>query len=301
MPVIGSGPAGSATGITVSDLIEATRRHLYGSHRPRLSVLATTLTTASTSVVLGEAVAQPGDYVGVGTEVIYHRSGTSTTLTVLRSQLGTTAQQHTSGTEVEAGARFPRGIILKALKDEIRSWPSHIYRPVTVDLSFAADTDAVDLTSATDVLHLLRVWYTNDTTVEQWPLLEGARVESRQNTSYFPSGYALVAPRYFDKATTVRVAYAAKFDLDTFTLATDIGDIGLTSDMADIPPLGAAATLMMAEESSRVALDSQGRTRNPEEVPVGSATRAGAFFRQRRDERLAEVHAGLLSEYGYGS
>lgn len=295
-----------AYGITLDTLVERSRTHLQGSRRGRLGRLSATVTTGDTELTVGYAsLIERGDYLGVNAEVLYVWDVQGDTVTVERAMSGTTATGHTAGDLVEIAPRWAKGTILEALRTEIRSWPDDLYAVVEVERPATTGADAIDLTGAAyngqPVKRILEVRYEpyGQLQQEQWPRLD-VRLDPMADLTAFPSGYAVQLYAPLAHATTLLIAYAVDFNLTTMDLSTDLEDLGLALSMADIPPLGVAATLVGGSEGERTDSGAQGQARDAEEVPPGHRLRAGDWFREERNRRIADEVRRLTARYPWG-
>ena len=72
---------------------------------------------------------------------------------------------------------------------------------------------------------------------------------------------------------------------------------GLQATAYDLPPLGAALSLMATAPIRREFLDAQGSSRRAEEVPPGAISASMRDLRARRDMRVAAEAARLATMY----
>ena len=292
-----------ALGVTVGDLVEETRVHLGGTSRPALNRTSGSTAIDATTITFEFDIAdtiQQGAYLGINDEVVYVWSTSGSTATVQRAQLGTDAAVHASGSIVEVDARFFRGHIVVALKNEIRSWPRSVFKVNTTTVEFGPSDDAVDLgLVSTTVLRALAFELEPGTTTEGWRPVIGASLSHHQDTTLFPSGYAVLLQSPLGLTRTMRVHYATPFNVSTFSSATDLETVGLSESMIDIPPLGAAARLLGPREASRTSTQPYADRDEAEAVPAGYTLRTAEYFRGLRNQRLAEEAARLLGEYPY--
>lgn len=289
-----------AMGITVTDLVERSRARLLGPKRGRLVKMALQ-TTASTSLTVqyGGSV-RPGDYLGTEYELQYVWTAQGDEKIVERGQLGTTAVQHAVDTVAEVNPRFPRGVVLQTIQDELLSWPHSLYGVETLDLSIGANEDAIDFEGVDDFefYRLLKVEREPDTGSEQW--VELYADTDLADVASFPSGRVLRFRSTLGRAYALRVTFARKLDFSTFAAGVDLEDFGMSRRMADIPILGCIARLLPAGEVARTDLVGEGQMRDAEEVPPGHRLRTGEWFWQLRDRRIADEVRELNAVWGWG-
>ena len=295
----------STLGRTPATLIPAIEQYLYGNQRTQLNRLNGAITTTATTMTMGftaEGV-RGGAYVELEDELVYVWSVSGLVATIQRAMLGTTAASHADLTLARVEPRFLRAQMNTEIANEIRSWPSNIYARYAGDLAIGASVNAIDVAglSAVPGAHLLRVQLSpTDTTDERWSRFDNVRLERRQQTATFASGYALVVPGDIGKAVTLRVVCRAPFIVGSLASGTDFGSLGLTNDLVDIIPWGVAARMVLTRDIARSDSNAQGRSRPAEEVRPGDAANVARMLLTERDRLLTEASNRLLAEDGMG-
>lgn len=296
---------------TLADLVEGARRLLTPFSTDRRNALNTSLDASTTTVVLStitNSVPSVGDYIGIEYEVMYvsavSQGTTTATLTVSRAEQGTTAAAHASGGVVEVTPRFARGLILQALRDEIRSWPYDLYSTHTQVVEFAAGTATADLlpdapTEVYSVLAAHRVSEAWDSRVKD-PIIDIKRGFTAAAT---PDGYILqLRDARYDSAGSVHVTYSQAFDTETaWASTTDLANIGLSPSMYDIPPLGVAWRMLAGRDAERADFDAFDQSRKAAEVPATYPRQAAEGFRRDRDLRIQQEANRLRDLWGVRS
>ncbi len=290
---------------TPASLIPTIERYLYGNQRSQLNRLGAAMTNVATTATMSFDMdgVRPGAYVEVDDEIMYVWSVATDIATVERGMLGSTAAAHLTSAMVRVEPRFFRAEMTEEISKEIRSWPTGLYARYMGDLAIGADTSAIDLAGMLGIngAQLLRVQLSPMASyLERWNRVDGARLERRQQSTAFPSGYGLVIPREVGEAGTLRVVVRAPFNAGALAAATDLGSIGLTHDQADIIPWGVAARLLMTRDVARTDASSQGRSRPAEEVRTGDASEIANRLMQQRERMLIEAGNRLLAEDGMG-
>lgn len=298
---------------TLADLVEATRRLLVPFSTDRRNTLNASLDASTTTVVLStitNSVPAVGDYIGVDYEVMYvsaSSEGTTTaTLTVSRAEQGTTAATHSSGGTVEVTPRFARGLILQALRDEIRSWPYDLYSTHTQVVEFAAGAATADLlpdagTEVYSVLAAHRISSAADARVRDPQL----RVVRGLTAGVSPDGYKLQLAdpdTRYNAAADIHVTYSQAFDTETaWASTTDLANIGLSPSQYDIAPLGVAWRMLAARDAERADFDAFDQSRKASEVPATYPRQAAEGFRRDRDLRIQQEINRLRDLWGVRS
>ena len=286
----------------VSQLIEDTRRHLYGTSRLSLNRLAAgnindTVTTITIEFDVKDIVR--GALISIDDELMWviDSNPAAKTATVIRGYLGTTAAAHNLGSIIEVNPRFPRPYIKRALQQEIDSWGTKLFKVVTANIPFTNSTRIYDLVGLTNFIYIFDarmssyVGRTTRANPYRWTVLRDMDVAE------FPSGSAIELLGDYPNSGTLRVKAAIEFDVSTWTDNTDVESLGLASSMTDIPPIGAAWRLMSAKEVGRTNLTAQPEPRKAEEVPAGHIASVAAQLKKLRDDRIDEERWTLMQRY----
>lgn len=286
---------------TVAELIEDTKRHLYGASRLELNRLNGAIAdTVITTIVLEFEVgaATRGSVISIDDEMMYVFSATpaSKQLVVHRGYLGTLPAAHADDSLVEVNPRFPREFIKEALKREINSYGPKLFRVTAYDIAVAANTLSYNL-PVSDYYHIvdIRGKYTAET---RRPLYLDYAIGRDFDTADFASGSALLLNEALSVGSTLRVRIARPFDTSIFTDTTDAeATVGMPATAVDIPSLGAAWRLMVTREVPRTDMSAQPEPRHAEEVPPGHIASVAQQLKRVRDERISEEHFLLRERY----
>lgn len=287
---------------TVGDLIEETKRHLYGAYRPEINLLASTIDATTTSVSVADTgvLLGPRSVIGIDDELMYVRAVAGTNLTVIRGY-NSTAAAHTADALIELNPSFPNVSIRKALRDDINSWRTDVYQVETVEVTASLTTTWYDL-GVDDVYGIVeaRMAPSSVNTYDEWPIVGLRLVRSGDFSSGL--GVQLLDSSSYAMGTSatreLRVTVAKPFSTDVFTDNVNIETtVGLASSMIDIPPLGALSRLVPTREILRNALEVQGQPRRAEEVQAGAWLQTGTGLMRLRDKRLGEEAARLQQSW----
>lgn len=285
---------------TVNDLIERTRRHLFGFHRSQIDRLDTTIDDDDTEVVL-EFNTQglgSGALLSIDDELMFVWSvnPTTKTATIERGYLGTEADDHTAGAIIDVNPRFPRVAIREELRREISSWPPSLFSVETLELDGSSTDRGLDLDGADELLHVLRVVRSPRTSETSWFPID-FRLERNLDQSDYPSGSALFFDKPFEKSVFLRVSVAVPFSTSTFDDTTTLGYLGIDDHLADIPVLGATWRLLATREIKRTMTEVQGEPRDAAEVPPGHIIQTAAQLKKLRDERIGDESRRLQHQW----
>lgn len=286
---------------TVSQLIEETRRLVYGTSRMSLNRIA------STGILAGDVTmtlefdlkdAVRGALLSIDDEIMWVIDATpaAKSVTMIRGYLGTTPATHALGAIVEVNPRFPRTYIKRALQQEIDSWGTRLFKVASSNISFSSTTRIYDLgvSSFINVLNVQLSAYTGRTTRPtsyRWQILRD------MDPVDFASGSAIELLGDYPTTGTMRIKAAQEFDVTVWADATDVEALGLTTSMTDIPPFGAAWRLMSTKEIGRTNLTAQPEPRKAEESPAGHMASVAAQLKKLRDDRMDEERWTLIQRY----
>lgn len=291
---------------SVATVIQRIRDHyLYGTYRATLNQLAVDPGSGGTTLTFTydmEGITR-GSYLSIEQEVVYvwATNPASKTATVARAQMGTLAAAHAIATTVEINPRFPRPMIKQTMEEEIRSWPTSLFKVDALDISATTSFRAYDLTGIGDFYFVVEVRKSQPSgdTTRSWPKISFDVIRD-MSAANFASGSAIQLQSPLDTARTLRVTYARPFDVSVFEEATDlVATCGLSSSMVDIVQYGTAWRLLQPREIQRTSRQSQGEPRKAEEVPPGFTSATAAGLKKLRDNRIDEESNRLRAKYPY--
>jgi hypothetical protein len=286
----------------LSNWIGLTRAHLQGTSRDEINVLGASIAAAGTltatfTAPLGGIVKNA--LVSVELEVIQVTSTATPTVAIARGLHGSTAATHANATPVLVNPRFTDFAILQALNDELASLSSPangLYQLLSTDV---AATIAAGYTLAlTNFVDILDVRYQDyNTSSDYWPRIRRYTVERDANVTEFPGGVSLFLYEPPPVGRTMHIRYKGEFTPLAAALATDVTTTGLGASAWDIPPLGAAARLLMGRESRRSSMDAAPESRQAQDVPPGTARSAAQGLLALRNQRIKEESARLKARH----
>jgi hypothetical protein len=226
------------------------------------------------------------------------------TATVRGAMRGSTAANHASGDLVYVNPEFHDAAILRQLNHDLRDLSSPengLFKVGNVTLVYNPSVVGYDLTGVTDLIDVLSIYAEpvdnskdwRETSRKKWSLQRDA------DTAAFPSGLALKLPWDVtpDPGVDVRVTYKTSFGLLSSLSETVESVTGLPVTALDIPPLGAAARLVGAQESKRGLMGSQRDPRRAEEVPPGANIGGMRSLLALRAQRISSERARLYAKY----
>jgi hypothetical protein len=280
-----------------SAFIDRTRRELLSGVVEQQNKLATTVTSSDTTWTFTYALngIQAGVWLECELEQVYvwETNDSAKTATVERAVNGTTAAAHTAPLLVGLKPRFPRASLLDNLNYELADLAaSGLYRMRTLP-NIAYDSSGEDIplafTGGEVPLSIYAVRY--ESINRQWPMIRSWELIRDQDTTDFPTGFAL---RLHDCWPTgdLRVQYKAPFGTVS-ALSDDLAGatIGLPTTADDLVMFGMQMRVMAGREVKRNFTESQGDTRRAEEVPAGAVGNSYRGLERLRQLRLiAEVN-----------
>jgi len=301
MPVFTPSPSG----ITLSDLVEETRRHLLSGQGEMLNQLTnsigTTDTTFTVNYSLG-AINQLGALLAIDLEeiLVLATDGNLTVTSCIRAVNGSTAAVHAEDAIVTVRPKFSNFRIARAINEDIAdlSSPANgMFQVIPVDLTYNAAVQGYDITDATAIIKVLEARYKVPGPSNNWPYIREYSLQRNMPTSTWPSGFVFDTYQRAYPGLPIHLQYAAPYGTLTY-LTDDITEVaGLQATASDIPPLGAAIRLAGAREIKRNFTEAGVEPRRAEEVPPGSVARSPLVLMQLRTERIHAEAAALLSQY----
>jgi hypothetical protein len=286
---------------TVNDIVVRTKRLLNSNTRTELNNfgVATLALSTDSSLTLSHQTdgIRAGSYISVGDgttepESMYVRSRNGLAIEVIRGVDGSAPAVWGTDALIEVEPRFTEHQILEAVRDSIRAMPNNLYAVDNVAVSFSTTQQSVTtpfLKGFTQVLSATRTARTG----------EDRLIRFNIKVQQYGNDYEVIRQEGIEKAVTAQVTYAHPFV--TATLAPDTileGTVGMPVELQDIPALGAAATLVLGEESLRLDLHSQGDSRNDAAVAAGDRARYSMVLQAQYDRRVSEEARRLMSKWG---
>lgn len=285
---------------TVGDSVVRVKRLLDSNTRTELDKLNGAITTGATSVTVTHSAPgiRAGSYLSVGDatqgyETMYVYSVSGAVATVERAMEGSSAVAFTDLTLVEVEPRFSGFQIVSALRDTIRALPENLFAVSTDTKTFSTIDDtstAITFTNGfTRVLKALRTSRDN----------EDRKLNANVTVQEFNGAYQLIMREPTEKSISVELTYAHPFVTSTLNVGTDlVSTVLMVEEMTDIPSWGAAAALMMADESSRSDLHARGTSRDDATVGSGDRVRHSLVLQQKFQQRVSEEARRLMAKWG---
>lgn len=291
--------------MTVQGWIDQTRDMLLSGYVEELLQLASNVNDSGTTLSITGAPASgivTGVIIEVDIEAMYVTAVSGTDVSVIRAYGGSSAASHTAGDIVRVSPKFPAYRIMDALNDDLRdlSTPDNgIFQMKTTSFTYNASQDGYNLAglSSEDVQSIYSVTYADPIPVEaREPEINSWKLKRNRDTAAFTSGMALVlyGPGWPGKKVTV--SYKSPLTLTT-TTNTAKSSTGLQTTAYDLPPLGAALSLMSTAPIRREFLDAQGMPRRADEVPPGAISASLRDLRVKREARVSSEAARLAAMY----
>ena len=307
---------------TIADCITRTKRLLNSNTRTEIDAIEVTLANGTSSTIKLKYQTdgiRAGSYISVSSgntapETMYVHSRNGEYIIVERAMDGSAApttlgsgsnESWQADTLIEVEPRFTGHQIFEAVKDSLKTLPNNLYGVGTTSVTFSStSTQAVDAsalndhdhgTPGTGFYHLISSLRTARD--EEDRLLNINVVVQRQTDGT----YKIVRQEGLEKTVTVNLIYAHPFKTGTLNLSTTLSSVGMSSSMQDIPALGAAASLILGEESLRLDLHSQGDSRSDASVAAGDRARYSLILQAQYDRRVSEEARRLMSLYGIRS
>lgn len=281
------------------------KSRLAGSTVPERNTLAANYTAGSGTLTFTYDLAGIAKgtrlNIGLNTFYVYDVNATAKTATVSGGQQGSTDVNATSGAVAWVRPRFTEYELLTAVNEDLADLSSPqngLFQVKTFDVTYNPAIAGYDLTGITDLQDIYEVRYQTSGPEKNWPRIPKhmVRLDRSALTTDFASGTALKLLDGGQSGFDVRLVYKAPFTALT-DLTTDVSTTGLPATAYDLPPLGAAITLMSGQEISRNFTDSQPDTRRATEVPSGARFNSYRGLMIQRQSRVAAEAARLAAQW----
>ena len=284
----------------VSELIEETRRLIFGGQREERNKLTSIIVDSATSLTVTYPLGQitRGTKLSIDLEDIYVWDATGTTVSPIdRGQFGSAASNHANGAIIHVNPKFSNWDIFNAINDEIVSLSSPangLFRTYTQEITYNPVIHGYSFVP-NDLLSILEVRYGT-----YGPSLEYQMSSdwdySPNLSDEFPSGSAIFIR---DAVPGRQVLITGKYSFLQLNASPsiDLATTGVPTTAYDILSIGAAWRLTSSMEVSRNFTSGQGDTRRANEVPPGSQLGASRELGRLREIRIREEASRLSEKY----
>ncbi len=286
---------------TMADLVTDTRRTVYGTMAEQINVLASSEVAGASTLTFTYDVAAmtPGMILSSGLNVWYvlEVDSTSKTVTVLPGYDGAPEGAVTAGDVVTLNPRAHGFYIFSALCDVIRSLSS----PASGLYAVSSWTDDVDDSwqtyevpvAAESMLGLIAARVLQPGSSDAWIDIPPQYVKWQRDKNIV----RLLAPT--NGYTSIEFTYRKPFTVPDALTDDPVADVGLATSMLDLPPLGAAVSLLRTTEGRRLQVQAQGDSRRASEVTPGSNLTAAREFERDFRNRVNDEAMRLAAMYPY--
>ena len=283
---------------TIADLVADARRITYGSMTEQINLVGSAAAAAATSVILDLDVSgiTPGMVLSCGLNVWYVRGTTTSTNEVflIPGYDNSPKDAVSVGDIVTVKPKVTDWYLFNIINDELRklSSPTNgLYRigSWSVNVSptyqtYEVPVEALNMTNIARVRYRWPgtpdVWSDIRTSSYRWIVSEGDN--KFQLLVNIPSG------------TEIEFTYKAPFVLATSLADDPVEDCGLSETMLDIPPLGAAASLLRTTDARRNQITAQGDARRAAEVPSSVNLSTASVLDREYKMRVQDEYARLI-------
>jgi|TARA_R110002051_G_scaffold39557_2_gene83209 hypothetical protein len=286
---------------TIGDAVTRTKRLLTSNTRTELDAVGTEVGSAAESSLHLKYQTdgiRAGSYLSVGNntigyETMYVHSRNGEYATVQRGVDGSTALSTiAAGINIEVEPRFTGHQIFEAVKDAIRAFPENVFAVGVASVDFATSVQAVTVTLSNGFIRILSATRTARSS-------EDRLLKFNVTMQEYNDTYKLIRQEGIEKAVTAYVTYAYPFVTSTLAITTDlVDDIKMSKEMQDIPAIGAAAALVLGEESTRLDLHSAGDSRGDAALNPGDRMRYSLVLQGQYQRRISDEARRLMSQYG---
>lgn len=277
--------------------IEGTRFRLMSGHQEPLNRLSTAYVAGSGNMLFDFDITgiRQGSVISIGTSTFYvWEINIGLKYAVVQGGWdGTVDQDYEAGSIVRVSPRFTDAQILRAINEDINDLCSPgngLFQIGTTDLDYDSSLVGYDLSLSPNMISPIELRVEGPGNYKQWGRIPSHKYRivkgAPTGDQGFESGLALFLYDTYAGTTGKRLylTYRKGFNLLSNTYSTKTGT-GIPASAWDLPPIGAAISLMAGREIKRSFTESQGDTRRAAEVLPGSSTssvRALQLLRQQR-------------------
>ena len=290
----------------IADVVRHVKRLVNSNTRTEQDVLKVAIadTSDDTTFILKRDTTgiRTGSYISVnnaaGTnlpETMYVYERNDVNVTVRRGIDGSYTRAWEADTSIiEVEPRFTEWQILESVRDAIQALPDNLYAVATTTADFSTTKQSVT-SSALATTGFSQILSATRTARSGEDRLLAFNVKIQESGG----AYEVIRQEGIEKTVTVRLTYAHPFVSTTLDPDTDlVSTVGMTVEMLDIPALGAAASLLLGEESVRLDLHSQGDSRSDAAVAAGDRARYSLVLQAQYDRRVSQEARRLMAKYG---
>ena len=288
----------------VLDVVRHAKRLLHSNTRTELDAIHTTITAVATTIKLKYQTdgIRAGSYISVsmndGTlapETMYVQARNGEYVTVQRGVDGSTAYAWEADVSIiEVEPRFTEWQILEAARDAIQALPSNLHAVSTTTVTFSTTEQSVTSTdlATTGFTRILSATRTARSG-------EDRLVKFNVKVQEYAGAYEVIRQEGIEKSVTVKLTYAHPFVISTLDPGTNlVTTAGMSIEMLDIPGLGAAASLMLADEATRLDLHAAGDSRGDGALNPGDRARYSLVLQAQYDRRVSQEARRQMAKYG---
>ena len=284
------------------DAVQSVRSMLTGSMLGDITVLENPynpLSDTSLTFRYGKTSIAPGSILSVGLNTFYvlEVSSGGSSVVVLPSADGGPNVACPAGEIVYVQPHFTTAAVYRELIGEaagLSSPMNGLYAVAMLQSDGVSYSDGVyvidsnDIAAGREILRLIKAEYRIGDTYA-W--------QDFTDCQWQPSGSVVRVFQDPPDATEYLFTFATTFGTPT-ALDDDLLDFGITDTVAECMTLGAAAAMALGWEGRRTQPLSQGDSRRAQEVNVSSNTSLARMFESKKQARVNEEAARLLSVYG---
>lgn len=283
---------------TIKDLVADARRMTYGSMTEQINLIDGTVAAGATTIPLQLDISgiTPGMVISSGLNVWYVTGSSPGDKQVfVIPGYDNSAQEAAADNDIVIiKPRVTDWYLFNVINDEIvrlSSPMNGLYRIGTwvTDVSPTYQTYEVPI-EALDMTNLARVRYRWPGTPDVWSDLP---------TSFYrwivsETGNKVQVLANIPSGTEIEFTYKAPFIKATSLADDPVEDCGLAQSMLDIPPLGAASTLLISTDGRRNQIQTQGDSRRATEVQSATNLSTSAAMDRQYKARVQDEYARLI-------
>ena len=294
-------------------MIAQVLRRIQPGQQVETLTLSDDYTAGSTSMLLSDPAGtilpslRPETVISCDLELFYVQAVSGTTATVVPGYLGSSEANHTVGALVYLNPRFSAFDIMTAINDDLNDLcapENGLYAVNSIEISYNPATVGYDMAGATGFLggagSILSIQQKIPYPIATWIPFPRRKwtLTSNADPTDFPSGFGLRLNTDGFPGLPFRVTYKQQFQ-PFVNWDDDATEVALLMNTAyDLPPLGAAVSIVAPREVKRNQIDSAPDSRRATEVPPGAVMNSVAQVLALRQRRI-NAEAGRLKQlYG---
>lgn len=283
---------------TVGRLIDdiSFRMHSYTGIREKVTYLTAGIDSDDILLSVADASAVDRGLIEIEDELIrvsnVEDDGTVGIFPFGRGSEGTTAASHLANVMVTNDPILSSKAVLDAIQETVQEVSPELFQVKTTE--FAYDATSIAFSLPADVDRVLEVTSNIPGVTKMWPQVSRWRMERSASTGEFATGKALEIYEGLNPGYSVRVTYAAAYEVPT-ARADVLEDLGVQPSVREVIFLGACWRLTQYLEVQRLQLQTVEQMARQAAVPAGASSNLAKYFLSAYQLRREQERKKLLT------